>query len=376
MQVRAAVLHTPTSSTPGPGQPGPFRIETLELEGPRAGEVRVRVRAAGVCHSDWHVASGASRHPLPVVCGHEGAGVVEELGPGVESVRVGDAVALNWSPYCGTCFYCTRGQRRLCSETLETTWAGALPEGTSRFSRGGEPVFAFCALGCFAEQVVVHASACVGLGHDLDPSLGALIGCAVTTGVGAVVNSGQARRGESVVVYGVGGVGESALLGAQLVGAAPIVAVDPSPARRERALQLGADAALAPEPSPLEALRDMTGGRGFDIAVEAVGQPGVQEACVEATRPGGRVVLAGLAPMGSQTNLAGARLTREEKTVTGCYYGGGDAPDEFPRLAQLASSGRLDLARLIERTYELEQINEAYADLLSARGGRGIILLA
>ena len=131
MQVRAAVLHTPTSSAPGPGQPGPFRIETLELEGPRAGEVRVRVRAAGVCHSDWHVASGASRHPLPVVCGHEGAGVVEELGPGVESVRVGDAVALNWSPYCGTCFYCTRGQRRLCSETLETTWAGALPEGSN-----------------------------------------------------------------------------------------------------------------------------------------------------------------------------------------------------------------------------------------------------
>lgn len=363
--VRAAVLTAP-------GQP--LAVETLELASPGPGEVLVRLEAAGVCHSDWHLATGATAHPLPAVLGHEGAGIVEELGAGVEGLRPGQRVALNWSPFCGRCFYCLRDQARLCEETVGTTWEGLPPGGEPRFRRAdGTAVTQFCALGCFATATVVHETACVPLAPEVPAEVAALIGCAVTTGVGAVLNTARVEPGQSVAVFGVGGVGAAALMGARLAGAARVIAVDPSASRREAALAWGATDAVDAGPRAAEEVRARTGGRGADVTVEAVGIPAVQEAAYDAARPGGRVVLAGLAPVGSSTNLPGARITREEKTVVGCYYGSAHPPRDFPRLAGLFLAGRLPLDALIDKHYTLDEIGRAYEELLEARGGRGVI---
>ncbi|MBI3270919.1 MAG: Zn-dependent alcohol dehydrogenase [Planctomycetes bacterium] len=366
MKVRAAVLFQPGS---------PFRVTDLDLAEPRAGEVRVRVQAAGICHSDWHVATGDTRQPLPVVCGHEGAGIVEALGPDVPGFRIGDFVSLNWAPACGECFYCAGGRPCLCERTTNAVWAGTLLDGSPRLSLGGAPVFHYCALACFAERCVVPAGACVPLDRSVPPSVAALIGCAVTTGVGAVMNTAQVPPGASVAVFGAGGVGLSIILGAKLAGAASILAIDRVPAKAEAARAFGATDAVAGTPDELvQAVRARTAGRGADFVFEAVGVPAVQELCIEAARPGGQVVFVGLAPMGTATNLPGAVLVRKELTVKGSYYGTCRPARDFARIAAWYREGRLDLERLISRTYRLDEINEAYADMLSGATARGVIV--
>ena len=365
MQTRAAVLHAVG---------GPIHIETLDLEAPRAGEVLVKVHAAGVCHSDWHIVSGATQHPLPVALGHEGAGVVHALGAGVTELRVGEHVALNWAPNCGRCFYCRHDSPSLCAEYVEPIWAGTLMDGTTRFSLGGRPVYHYSALGCFSDWIVVPAACCVPLPPAVPLPVAALIGCAVTTGVGAVLNTAQVRPGSSVAVFGAGGVGLSAVLGARLAGAATIIAVDRAAAKRDIALACGATDFLVAGPDVVAQIQALTGGRGADYAIEAVGLPAVQETCLLAARPGGTIILAGLAPMGSSTNLPGALITRQEKTVKGSYYGSASPGRDFPFFAALYLAGQLDLDQLVSRTYTLEQVNEAYADMLSGGGARGVII--
>ncbi len=365
MQTQAAVLHSPQT---------PFQIETLDLADPRPGEVLVKMAAAGVCHSDWHLATGASQHPLPVVPGHEGAGLVAAVGAGVTRVNPGDRVALNWSPNCGDCFYCQRGLPYLCSAYVDKIWAGTLLDGETRLSRNGSPVYHFSALACFAEHTVVPQECCVPMPADTPWEVAALIGCAVTTGVGAVLNTARVAEGDSVAIFGAGGVGLSAVFGASYAGAERIVVVDPSPARRKIALQLGATHSLPSGPDSAKAVRDLTEGRGADYVIEAVGAPAVQEQCLEAARPGGVIVLAGLAPMGSSTNLPGAVITRQEKTVKGCYYGSADTARDFPLYAQLRGEGKLPIDRLITRTYPLREINQAFAEMLAGHGARGLIV--
>src|SRR5471032_2297191 len=206
MQIRGALLR---------GVHQPFSIERLELEPPQKGEVLVGMKATGVCHSDWHIVTGATPHPLPVVPGHEGAGVVESIGPGVSSVKVGDHVALNWAPSCGRCFYCLRGKQSLCTAYVEPIWAGTMMDGTTRLSIDGEPVYHFSALACFAEKAVVPEVCCVPLPKAIPFNVAALIGCAVTTGVGAVLNTAKVPPGCSVAVFGAGGVGLSIVMGAR-----------------------------------------------------------------------------------------------------------------------------------------------------------------
>lgn len=365
MQIRAAVFEEPDR---------PFEIQSLDLSPPQRGEVLVRVAATGVCHSDWHLMTGATKHPVPVVPGHEGAGVVEAVGPGVERVRVGDHVALNWAPNCGACFYCLEGQPCLCSAYVGPVWAGTLLDGTTRLSRRGEPVYHFSSLACFAERTVVPEVCCVPLPKEVPLTIAALIGCAVTTGVGAVLNTAHVRPGSSVVVFGVGGVGLSIVLGAKLAGACPILAVDRTEAKRDLALAFGATDALVGGPDTVAALRARTNGRGADYVFEAVGVPALQEQALEAVRPGGMLVLAGIAPMGSATNFPGALLTRQEKKVVGSYYGSANPVRDFPRYAELYLRGRLDLGSLISRTYRLEQINEAFAAMLDGTNARGIVV--
>ena len=278
MQTRAAVLREVG---------GPIGIEMVELEAPRAGEVLVKVAAAGVCHSDWHIVSGATQHPMPVVLGHEGAGGVQEVGPGVTNVRAGQHIALNWAPNCGRCFYCQHDSPSLCAAYVEPIWAGTMMDGTTRFSQGGSPIYHYSALGCFSDWIVVPQECCVPLPDAVPLAVAALIGCAVTTGVGAVLNTAHVRPGSSVAVFGAGGVGLSAVLGARLAGAARIIAVDRAESKAAIARACGATDFLPAGPGVVEAIKELTQGRGADYTVEAVGLPAVQETCLAAARPGG-----------------------------------------------------------------------------------------
>jgi S-(hydroxymethyl)glutathione dehydrogenase/alcohol dehydrogenase len=366
ISTRAAVLYETNS---------PFQVEVLDLAPPQAGEVLVKVAATGVCRSDWQLVTGATQHPLPLVPGHEGAGVVEDVGEGVTCVGPGDPVILNWAPSCGTCFYCLNERPSLCATYVEPIWAGTMMDGTPRLSKNGEPVYHYCALACFSEYAVVPQESCVPLQKEVPLRIGAVIGCAVTTGVGAVLNKAQVRAGSSVAVFGAGGVGLSTVLGASLAGARPLIAIDTVTAKEKVATELGATHFLTADGtnSPA-AIRDLTEGRGADYVFDTTGVPAVQEQCLEAVRPGGTVVLSGLAPMGTRTNLPGAILTRQEKTVTGSYYGSGHPPSDFRRYAELYLEGKLDLDRLISKTYSLDQINIAFADLVAGKLARGVVV--
>jgi NDMA-dependent alcohol dehydrogenase len=365
MKVRAAVLYAPQSS---------FVVETVDLQPPQDGEVLVKMAAAGVCHSDWHLVTGDTKHPLPVVPGHEGAGIVEAIGAGVTRVRPGDHVALNWAPNCGDCFYCQHDRPSLCTTYVGPLWAGTMMDGTTRFRKDGQPIYHFSALGCFAEQVVVPQECCVAMSKAVPLKIAALIGCAVTTGVGAALNTVQMEPDSRVAVFGAGGVGLSIIMGAKHARAKQIIAVDTNEAKGDLARDFGATDVLINSPDIVGDIRKITEGRGADYVFEAVGLPALQELCLEAVRPAGTVVLVGVSPMGSSTNLPGAIITRQEKTVTGSYYGTANTARDFPLYADLYLQGQLDLDRLVSQQYTLDQINEAYADMLAGENARGVIV--
>ena len=365
MKIKAAILRQVNT---------PFRVETLDLDAPREGEVLVKIAATGVCRSDLHLRTGTTRHPLPVVVGHEGAGVVDSVGPGVTRIRPGDPVILNWAPYCGSCFYCRRHQPNLCSTYVEPAWAGTMLDGTTRLSSSGQRVYHYCMLACFAEYAVVPEKSCVPLVEGVPLTVGALIGCAVTTGVGSVLNTAAVPPGSSVVVWGVGGVGLSTVMGARYAGAGRIIAVDRFEQKNRLALEVGATDTLIASPSTVEDIRELTGGRGADYVFDTTGSPAVQEACLEAARPGGTAILSGLAPMGSTTNLPGSLITRQEKTIKGSYYGSADTARDFALYADLFLKKELPLDKLISRTYRLAEINEAFDDMEHGLNARGVVV--
>ena len=365
MQIKAALLYAPNT---------PFEVKTITLDEPRAGEVLVRIAACGVCHSDYHLATGTTRHPMPVVAGHEGAGVVESVGSGVTRVQPGDHVTLSWTPDCGHCFYCLRGQPNLCETYTDPIWAGTMLDGTTRLHEDGNPVYAYCGLATFAEYVVVPEQSCVQIRQDFPLEVAALVGCAVATGVGAALYTANVKPGESVVVIGCGGVGLNIVQGAALCGASTIIAIDTNEAKMKLAREFGATHTLLSDADTVDAVRELTGGRGAEYAFEAVGYPTLQELALNLVRPGGMVVLAGLSPMGTGTNLPGAVITRTEKTVKGSYYGSVNPQRDFPLILDLYSAGKLKLDQLISRTYQLEQINEAFDTMLRGEIARGIIV--
>jgi NDMA-dependent alcohol dehydrogenase len=365
MQTQAAVLFEAKQ---------PFRIETLTLDEPHDNEVLVKIAASGVCHSDYHLVSGATKHPMPVVPGHEGAGVVEAVGAGVTHVKPGDHVVLNWAPACGDCFYCQHGKPSLCETYIKPIWAGTMLDGTPRLSLNGQPVYHFCGLATFSEYAVVPKESCVPIRKDVPLSIAALVGCAVATGVGAVMYTAEVRPGDSVVVFGCGGVGLNILQGAALCGAGMIIAVDNNPAKMEIAKQFGATHTLMADEKVHRTVHEMTDGRGADHAFEAVGIPALQEQGLKAIRPGGTLTLAGLSPMGSGTNLPGAVITRQEKVIKGSYYGTVNANRDFPLLIDLYMNGKLKLDELVSQQYRLDQINEAYDVMLTGSVARGIVV--
>ena len=362
--MKAAVLHRVG---------GPFQIEEVELLPPEPGEVRVRMGAAGTCHSDWHFVTGDLSRPLPVILGHEGAGIVEEVGTGVTSVQPGQRVIINWAPSCNACFYCRHTNPTLC----ETFWPwrnGTMPDGSTRLRLNGEIVRQFSTQSTFAEQAVAPQEALVPFDEDIPMEVAALVGCAVTTGVGAALNTVNVRPGESVAVYGCGGVGLNILQGARLSNAYPVIAVDNDPAKFEIARQFGATHAVEAGDEALGRILELTGGRGVDFAFEAIGLSATQEAAFEAARRGGSVVIVGVSPKGSYTRYAGLDLHRMEKKIFGSLYGSIDPRRQFPVLLDLYRSGQLMLDELISRRFRLEEINEAYDELLKGGFKRGVLV--
>jgi S-(hydroxymethyl)glutathione dehydrogenase/alcohol dehydrogenase len=364
--VRAAVLRELNE---------PLVIEDVDLAPPGPGEVELRLAAAGVCHSDWNVVTGATTNPLPAVLGHEGAGVVTAVGPGVEDVAEGDHAILSWLPACGRCFYCTRGRPVLCDVAMEDMFRGTLPGGALRLSQNGTPLYHYSYLSAFAERCVVPEGCCVKVPGDVPLEIAALVGCAVMTGFGAAVLRAKVAQGDVVAVFGAGGVGLSAVMGAKLAGADAVVAVDPVEFKRQTALELGATHAVDPGSEDVVAtLRELTEGRGADLALDTAGAPGIVAQAYAAVRRGGTVVAVGLPPEGVTADLPAPDLPRTEKVVTGSFYGTCNPPVDMPKVIDLYMEGELPLDRLVTRKYTLDEINEAFAAMNAGEVARGVIV--
>ncbi|GAA0493960.1 alcohol dehydrogenase catalytic domain-containing protein [Streptomyces sp. NPDC046215] len=326
-------------------------LDGVEAVGFGPGKVRVRIRAAGLCHSDLSAMSGVLPQPAPFVPGHEGAGEVTDVGDGVTGVRPGDRVLIRWLPSCGTCPACRRGQTHLCM-------AGFLASGTAGFRHPGGELFGFAGTGTFAEEVVIGAGSAVPVPDDMPYDVAALIGCGVTTGLGAALNTAKVEPGSSVAVIGCGGVGIGAVQGTRVAGAAQIVAVDPVAARREAALRFGATEAVAPDALD-DAVARVTGGEGFDYAFEVVGTSATARAAYRATRRGGALCVVGAGAADDYFQLSMFELFLDEKRILPSMYGGGDVLRSYERTIALWRAGRVDLAGMITHRVPLASVNDA-----------------
>ncbi len=353
----------------------PLRVETLVLDPPRQDEVLVRVAAAGVCHSDLHLAQGhLGDGRWPIVLGHEGAGVVEAVGEGVSHVGPGDRVAFCFVPSCGECRMCVAGRRHLCEPAAERSLAGTLMDGTSRLRRpDGTTIKHFLTVSCFAERCVVPAAGAVPIGADLPLWQAALVGCGVVTGVGAVRNAARVAPGETVCVIGCGGVGLQVVSGARLAGAGRIVAIDRDPSKLALARERGATDTLESSPDVRAAARELMPG-GFDHSFEVIGRADTIRLAWDILRPAGQATVVGIAPAGVEVSLRALDLL-SEKTLRGCYYGSADVAAELPGLVALAASGEIDLASVVSHVVGLEGVEEAMQRLRRGEGARTVVVL-
>jgi Zn-dependent alcohol dehydrogenase len=363
--VRAAVLESTGEAAV---------VRDLALIEPRAGEVRVRMLASGVCHSDLHVRDGEWERPTPIVMGHEGAGVVEALGPGVTTHRIGQLVALSWLIPCGTCRSCRRGHVWACPDS--PSYRHTLLDGSSPFlGADDEPVRSYCAIGTMAEASVVPAAAAIPLPDGTDPAVAALIGCCVTTGVGAVLKTAAVPAGASVAVIGLGGVGLSCVMGAVVAGASRIVAIDRVAAKLDAARGVGAtDGLLAIDDhaATIEALRDLTDG-GPDYIFEAIGRVPTAELTIAALPVGGTAVLVGMTPLGERAAFDVYPFVDGSRRILGSNYGFAEPAIDFPRYAAWSIEGRLPVARLIDRRIGLDDLEDAFAAMRRGEYTRQVI---
>jgi S-(hydroxymethyl)glutathione dehydrogenase / alcohol dehydrogenase len=350
--------------------------DDVGLHRPRAGEVLVRMAASGVCHSDLSMVNGTLPVTLPAVLGHEGAGVVEEVGEGVDRFAPGDHVVISWVPQCGGCYFCDHGQPHLCTTADVVLAAGGLLDGTPRFHMDGRPLQQMLGAGTFAEATVVHASALVKVPDDLDLTVAALLGCAVLTGVGAVLNTAAVRPGDTVVVVGCGGVGLNVVQGARMAGAGQIVAVDVHPGPLERAGRLGATHTVdASARDAVGAVFDLTGQRGADVVFEALGTKRTIEQAMMATRRGGQTVLVGIPRMEVVIDVpVMLGLVMSERSLKGCWYGSADVRRDVPRLIERYRAGDLLLEELVSRRIGLDDVNQAVEGLRTGGQGRAVVV--
>jgi S-(hydroxymethyl)glutathione dehydrogenase/alcohol dehydrogenase len=353
----------------------PLEIQELELEAPHAGEVRVRMGASGVCHSDLSIQNGTLMGAFPMVLGHEGAGVIEELGEGVTGFEVGDHVVVSWVPQCGECFFCKKGQGFLCEAGQMAMVTGGLLDGSTRFSRDGEPIKQMACSGTFSEQAVIPAIGAVKIPKDVPLEIGALIGCGVLTGVGAALNTASITRGDTVAVIGCGGVGLNVIQGARIAGAEEIIAIDMLPNKLDMAKQFGATTLVnASDGDPVSQVMEMTQQRGVDVAFEVIGLKQTIEQTIMMTRRGGEAVLVGVPRMEVMLELpAFFGVVLMSKTIKGCWYGSSNVQQDVPKLLEYYKSGELKLDELISRRISVDEVNDAFKAMEAGEVARSVI---
>ena len=359
MAVRAAVL---------PAVGSPLEITGIDLPDPGPGQVRVRLAAAGVCHSDLSLSDGTMRVPVPAVLGHEGAGTVVAVGEGVGHLAPGDGVVLNWAPSCGACHACSLGEVWLCANAL----SGAA-DVYARTTEGTE-LHPGLNVAAFAEETVVSASCVLPVPDGVPLTDAALLGCAVLTGYGAVHHSARVRAGETVAVFGVGGVGLSALQAARIAGASKIVAVDVSAEKEELARAAGATDYVVASDTTAREIRGLTGKQGVDVAVECAGRAVSIRTAWDSTRRGGRTTVVGIGGKDQQVTFNALELFHWGRTLSGCVYGNSDPARDLPVLAEHIRAGRLDLSALVTERISLDGIPAAFENMLAGKGGRALVV--
>jgi S-(hydroxymethyl)glutathione dehydrogenase / alcohol dehydrogenase len=358
-RVRAAVLRATGT---------PLRVEEVTLPDPGANQVRVRLIATGVCHSDLSLARGTLTHSTPVVLGHEGCGRIVEVGSAVRDLSPGDVVLLNWAPACRACWWCDRGEPFLCAHADR---AGAQAYGNLD---DGTPVYPGLGVAAFSTETVVAEAACIRIPDDVNLEEAALLGCAVLTGVGAVNHAAGVRAGESVVVIGLGGVGLCAVQGARIAGADPIVAVDGAAGKADLARSLGATDFLLPDADLGKRVRALTQGRGADHAIECVGLAETIRSAWSVTRRGGRATIVGLGSRSDTLTFNALEVAYFARTLRGSMYGNSDPAADVPVLLDHVRAGRLDLGALVTRRLTLDDIEDAFADMIAGHGARSLIV--
>ena len=352
MKTRAAVLRDVGKD---------FEVVELDLDEPKANEVLVRFVASGLCHSDDHLRTGDIPVRYPIVGGHEGAGIVEKVGPGVTRLAVGDHVVTSWLPVCGHCRFCSRGQTNLC-DLGRFLVDNSLPDGTYRYHEGSTDFGQMCLLGTFSQYAVISEASAVKVEDDLPLDVVVLVGCGVPTGYGTAVKAGEVHPGDTTIIYGVGGVGINAVQGASHAGARYVIAVDPVEFKRTTALSLGATHAVASAEEAHELAQQLTYGVGADQALITVGVASEE------------VVSDAFAAVRKPVHVSGFELTAFEKRLQGALFGSGNPFDDIPRMIELYRAGKLKLDELITTKYRLDEVNRGYEDMMAGRNIRGVII--
>ena len=366
MRFRAAVLHATDR---------PLAIESVELPAPGPGEVLVRNHASGLCHTDLEVMQGHLGYPLPIVLGHEGAGVVEAVGRDVAGLRVGDPVVASWNPHCGHCFYCTRDEPVLCEPFRQHQPAGRMMDVTTRLTLDGRVLHHFGVVSSHAEYSLLPQSGAIAIPRDMPLDLACLIGCGVMTGVGAVVRHARPEPGSTIAVVGCGAVGLNAIQGGVIADAERIVAIDRDPARLARARAFGATDVVRVDEDPLGVVKSVTAGRGADAVFECAGAESAMQLALDVARPGAHVVILGKVPVQQKVAFRFGSLMGE-KRITRSSYGGARPERDFPWLARLYLDGRLKLDALVTSRLPLERINEGFDAMRRGEGVRTVVQLA
>lgn len=348
----------------------PLKVDTFTLKAPREDEVVVKVAASGVCHSDLSVLQSKLPIPPPCILGHEGAGVVEEVGKGVKHLKAGDHVVLAWVQPCGRCHYCVHARPHLCEAGVQAAMAG----DDFVFEREGMPVGRMAGVGSFAERTVIKANAAIKIREDMPLDRACLVGCGVMTGVGAAINTAKVQPGDVVAVFGCGGVGLNVIQGAALSGAARIIAVDLVPSKLEMAKTFGAtDVVNGKDVDAPSAIRDLTGGLGVDYAFEVIGAAAVVSQAYGSLKRGGKVVVVGVPAFGTDLTIPGFSLTLEEKAVIGSLYGSANLHRDMVKLVDLYMSKKLKIDELVSRTIRLEDVNTAFDAMEKGEVARSVI---
>ncbi len=351
----------------------PLVIEDIELDDPQQGEVLVKIGSAGICRSDRHFMHGDARIALPAVLGHEGAATVEKVGPGVTLTKPGDQVILSFVPACGRCKSCLEGHSNLCDVHAAT--GPFMLDGTTRLHKGDQRIHHMGKVACFAEYAVVPETGCIPVSTALPMDKAAMIGCCVPTGVGAAMFSAKVQPGSTVAVVGCGGVGLNVIMGAKLLNASKIIAVDIRESQLEFAMKFGATHSVnASDRDPVAQVKELTDGRGADYTFEVFGSADTVKASYDMCAKSGTVTVVGIAPPDHEAPINAVDLVRNEKTIRGTYYGSARSRTDMPTMVDLYLSGKLNLDDLVVRHYTLDQINEAYDDMDKGEVGRGAIM--